>query len=543
MSKTSNCLNFILFFILLLWCYVFCANYWISDDAFITVRTIDNFFNGHGLRFNVAERVQAYTHPLWLIHLGFFMIIFPNPVWAIFGLSFVCSALAIGLLFRFIPDRKVLALVLIISLSSQAFAHYTSSGLENSLAFVLLGLLYGFFISRHPGIWSYRSSGLYLLLAVLACCLRLDFVLLLFIPGMFVSRELWLKRPSIPAFVTTSFSILAPILLWHIFSFLYYGWPLPNTYYAKIGYLVERNTRLEWGLYYLLRTLDDDPITIPVIMLGLLSGAFLKEIRSSACAASIFFYCLYIVWIGGDHMLGRFFSVPFYLSLFLIAPYLRNTVQSRIRSGIAVFLLGVYHLVFPLSPLKTGAINFPEPQHDRVENEQAVYYSDSNPWYGRERKLIINEKQLSGLQASCIASQQIGRLGYLGGPELHVLDHAGLADPLLARISPDPVAYFYNGFRAGHLIRRIPDGYMRSCIEGQNLIEDPKLRSYYDKIILVTRGDIFNSERLQLIAPFSEEMTAAPDPSYDGITLISGEPIAVKDNTPDLSVFQRRETP
>ena len=40
---------------------------WICDDAYITFRTIDNFLHGFGLRWNVAERVQSFTHPLWLI--------------------------------------------------------------------------------------------------------------------------------------------------------------------------------------------------------------------------------------------------------------------------------------------------------------------------------------------------------------------------------------------------------------------------------------------------------------------------------------------
>src|SRR6185503_19260292 len=40
---------------------------WICDDAYITFRVIDNFWNGYGLRWNVIDRVQAYTHPLWLM--------------------------------------------------------------------------------------------------------------------------------------------------------------------------------------------------------------------------------------------------------------------------------------------------------------------------------------------------------------------------------------------------------------------------------------------------------------------------------------------
>jgi hypothetical protein len=39
---------------------------WLSDDAYITLRTVDNFVSGYGLRWNVAERVQTYTHPLWM---------------------------------------------------------------------------------------------------------------------------------------------------------------------------------------------------------------------------------------------------------------------------------------------------------------------------------------------------------------------------------------------------------------------------------------------------------------------------------------------
>ena len=39
---------------------------WLSEDIYITLRVVDNFVNGYGLTWNVAERVQAYTHPLWL---------------------------------------------------------------------------------------------------------------------------------------------------------------------------------------------------------------------------------------------------------------------------------------------------------------------------------------------------------------------------------------------------------------------------------------------------------------------------------------------
>ena len=43
---------------------------WGADDTYITLRSVDNFVNGYGLLWNVAERVQAYTHSLWMFLLS-----------------------------------------------------------------------------------------------------------------------------------------------------------------------------------------------------------------------------------------------------------------------------------------------------------------------------------------------------------------------------------------------------------------------------------------------------------------------------------------
>jgi len=42
----------------------------LSDDAYITFRTVDNFVNDNRLTWNLAERLQAYTHPLWMFFLA-----------------------------------------------------------------------------------------------------------------------------------------------------------------------------------------------------------------------------------------------------------------------------------------------------------------------------------------------------------------------------------------------------------------------------------------------------------------------------------------
>jgi hypothetical protein len=51
---------------------------WVSDDAFITLRTVDNWRHGYGLTWNIRERVQTYTHPLWMFLLAGIHVFVPN---------------------------------------------------------------------------------------------------------------------------------------------------------------------------------------------------------------------------------------------------------------------------------------------------------------------------------------------------------------------------------------------------------------------------------------------------------------------------------
>ena len=44
--------------LLLLFTYVFLANAWMGDDAYITYRVVWNFVHGYGLTFNPDERVR-----------------------------------------------------------------------------------------------------------------------------------------------------------------------------------------------------------------------------------------------------------------------------------------------------------------------------------------------------------------------------------------------------------------------------------------------------------------------------------------------------
>src|SRR5262245_47919420 len=116
---------------------------WVDDDAYITFRTVDNFLNGYGLRWNVVNRVQAYTHPLWMFATTAVASVTGEVYYASILLSIVVSistvALVLARLTLTLPSAAFAISALILS---KAFVDYSTSGLENPLTHLLLALFF-----------------------------------------------------------------------------------------------------------------------------------------------------------------------------------------------------------------------------------------------------------------------------------------------------------------------------------------------------------------------------------------------------------------
>ena len=73
---------------------------WMSDDGLIVLRTVRNLLAGHGLVFNVGERVEANTSTMWTLLLALSGLV-PGVAleWAsvVLGLVFAVGGLALGL--------------------------------------------------------------------------------------------------------------------------------------------------------------------------------------------------------------------------------------------------------------------------------------------------------------------------------------------------------------------------------------------------------------------------------------------------------------
>ena len=72
---TQRDIQFVSIILVMLFVMIVARNAWVSDDAYITFRSIENVRAGYGLGYNVNVRVQAFTHPLWMLLLSSLYII------------------------------------------------------------------------------------------------------------------------------------------------------------------------------------------------------------------------------------------------------------------------------------------------------------------------------------------------------------------------------------------------------------------------------------------------------------------------------------
>ena len=358
---------------------------WVCDDAYITFRTVDNIVNGYGAVWNAGERVQAYTHPLWMAIVTVPYVVTREPYYTSMALSIALTLLtAVLLAKRLAPTPWTLLVCFVALLSSKAFVDFSTSGLENALTHALLALFVWRWWDAPAG-----ESRLRQLAFIASLCLltRLDLVVLV---GPAVAIETWrfgLARAARPLLVG-----LVPLLVWETFSVFYYGSFVPNTAYAKVGAGLSRDDLLVSGQSYFLRTFWSDPATIPVMALGLVAGA-----ANWPLAVGILLNALYVLWIGGDFMAGRFFTAPFLLSVCLLAR--ARWAGSRVGGSAVAAALLLLGLLAPWEPALLSGYGYLSRNNllhgdsgivprDKRANISAAGVMDERRWYYESSGLL-----------------------------------------------------------------------------------------------------------------------------------------------------------
>lgn len=478
-------------------------NLWIGDDAFISLRVVDNWVHGYGLTWNTSERVQVFTHPLWLFLITLFYIVNADPYFTFYLSSFIISVTTVIFLFyRFSPSFQLTLLGSFLLVSSSAFLDYSSSGLENPLSHLLL------LIFLHIGLDKSRQPDLkrlfwMSLLAGLAALNRID-TLLFYLP-LLVYQWYQLKRNWGKASTLVVAGFL-PIIFWELFSLIYYGFLFPNTYPAKLNTTVSIFVFIQHGILYILNSLDWDPITLSIFFLATFITLAKGDLHKKLALSGGIIYFLYTIWIGGDFMAGRFFSILFLLSIVLL---FTSDIQTQFNLddtfsfGLTLLLIFLIQTNTNAHPILIQADSRSNNIQNGIANEKLFYYFQSgwlSQWGRFTPPLYGGPEGIQAKQAgeSPIFDSTIGAFGYYAGPDIYIIDSAALTDPLLARIP-------YSEFdRPGHYIRTLPKGYAESFESGfTNKIQDKDLSAYFDKLSVITRGKLFTKERLNLIWEFN----------------------------------------
>ena len=502
----KNSKYFVLFiFLITLFAFLVIRTAWVMEDAYITLRTVDNFSNGYGLTWNVTERVQSYTHPFWMLLLSSIYFFTHEGFYTTIVISVICSIAAMVFIILSSPHDKPFTLVgLSILLFSKAFIEYSTSGLENPLSHLLYAIFLYLFFKTKDTVNNKQILGL-TLVASLATFNRMD-TLLLYIPPLLY---LLIKNFNWKTIQSILIGIL-PLVAWEIFAIIYYGFPLPNTALAKLAISgLGRANLLEQGMFYFLNSIHWDPITLTAIGLGLITAVMSKKRSELLIMVGIVLYFGYLWWIGGDYMSGRFFSTPLLASV-IVLNRLWDNHEALPNALVFAFVIILGFSGSSPTFLAVDEHHFPEDEVYLKEND----VNDERRWLYQKSSLLFDRRDMimpyyswvfRGLDWKETAEKggefvhvlaAIGYTGYYSGPNVHIIDRLALAEPLLARLPPKIDLKLW---QAGHLPRPIPEGYFETISSGENQIENASLALYYDKLKLIVSGPIWNADRWEAI--------------------------------------------
>ena len=313
---------------------------WTVDDAFITYRYAGNMAEGHGPVYNPGERVEGYTTFLWMAILAAGRRLGLDIVWTAKSLGILFAAgcfLLLAVSDRFVnnPDKRLSWISVLLLGASAMFTANAMSGMETAMTafWILLSVL----LHQkgrdegHFGVFSFWTS----VTCVLAAISRPDAGLVFLV--LFADRlVLSIKRRDGSFFwFGLAFSVMfLPYFAWR---YWYYGWLLPNTFYAKVGHSQDQIQR--GGRYVAWYAIAVFPV-LSFMLVHLFRGA--SRGLNSACAI-ILGYLMYIMYVGGD-------ALPAYRLLTPISPLLclyaadalSILIKHRVRLCATVLALAVY---------------------------------------------------------------------------------------------------------------------------------------------------------------------------------------------------------
>jgi len=313
----------------------------IAEDAFISFRFAKNLANGHGLVWNIGDSpVEGYTNFLWVILCALGIKSGLNI--SVFAQSIGLIASIMTLVFAYMFARKIFNLTKLQSLIpplllsvSGPFATWAESGMETNLfgMFVLIGCYY----FTYSLAYSTKKEMFFAYVAILLATLTRPegFMVFCILTALSLTFSGYNIKNSIREILYPVISYLLPFSVYFIWRFKYFGYLLPNTYYAKTGgtfyqYLRGGTYVLYFALFFILPFL---PLIAIYIWENYKTGSklfkiltFKMKINSDpgtfVFSVLILFFILYIIFVGGDYMAMYRFFVPILPEIYILLGYI-----------------------------------------------------------------------------------------------------------------------------------------------------------------------------------------------------------------------------
>lgn len=483
------------------------------DDAMISMRYAWNFVNGHGLVWNVGERVEGYSNLLMVVVMMPANYLFSKGmavlVMHLFGLMML---LLIAYLTAKIATRLFLSesdthqsaqkvLFFVVALSYYPLVYWSLMGMETGLLTVMMLFTLWAMLNDKP----YQMA----VFAGLAYLTRQDGLLLVLpILVYWAYQHGYFKRIVIFSLILFA---LFPIGQ-QIFRVLYYGEWLPNTYIMKVSGIPLAH-RLMDGMEYALLFISS--VALVLIVNG--AGMIRRPDDKKLLIASIFVLLIaYQIYVGGDAWLyWRMFSpiMPLMLAWLVHEVVAFTSPYATRYSGVLVGLIVVCVLVIGPNQRFMPEIIRKVAPYDVGLAEPLL-----------KSAVALNHLVMEDAEVGVVMA---GILPYYTG--LYAIDYLGKSDPVIAHLPPDlsgSVAWLGRTNVPGHikynlyysLQQRHPDFTQRCSWGYQNLCpfaeQYYRRVTYYDHEIWLRRGS--PHVRWELIDPDMGLATQNALPQLDG---------------------------
>jgi hypothetical protein len=311
-------------------------------------------------------------------------------------------------------------------------------------------MLFGFFtLLGLAFLWNEGSKRVMLWRALGGACLAMGALTRpegLLIAGILLGVRFWqdyalrTSGQGVPkATIVSVVAFLAIVVPYEVWRILYYGWPFPNTFYAKTGATL---SLVERGLVYTGYFVTERWF---VVVMAIIGGIFVLGGRKmarhgmlSVIAVLLVGWTGYVLWAGGDYFPGWRFYVPVLAPLVLMAVWGTHKLVVRLSQmgsagRVALAILAV------VIPLYSWRAMWQQEANGSLAVYTKIHASYVNLWGSAGLWLRDNTPA-----DSVTAAEGAGAMAYFS--ERRVVDMLGLNDLHIGHL---PVGNMGEG-KAGH---------------------------------------------------------------------------------------------